>query len=199
MPKSLEKCEEIRSRTKDMILRKATIYFAKNGFTGTKIRDLAEYIGIGQGSLYSYFESKEDLFLEILKNVNREDHIKQVKILAALPIPAKQKIHKLSCKVLQRLEEDDDFAGNIVLNTQMLLEEHAIYSSKKYQSELYKYTAKIIIQGQKEDSIVAGSPTKLANYYWGVVFLYALKKLTGTEYEMIDSNDLDRTLFTRKE
>ena len=195
MPKSAEQCEEIRKSTKEMILRKSMIYFAKNGFTGTKIRDLAEYIGIGQGSLYSYFKSKEELFLEILKNVNREDSIKQLKMLKLLPVPAKQKIHILSSKVLQRLEEDDDFAGTIVLNTQMLLEENAIYSSKEYQSELYKYTAKIIKQGQKEGSVVGGSPTKLANYYWGVVFLYALKKIAGTAYEMIDCNDLKRTLF----
>ena len=64
-----------------------------------------------------------------------------------------------------------------------------------YQSELYKYVAKIIKQGQKEKTVVTGSAMKLADYYWGVIYLYALKKLFTTKYEMISANDLARILL----
>ena len=36
---------------------------------------------------------------------------------------------------------------------------------------------------------------KLADYYWGVIYLYALKKLFTTKYEMISANDLARILL----
>ncbi len=201
MPKSAERCKEIREQTKEMILYKSMLYFARNGFAGTKISDLAKYIGIGQGTMYSYFESKEALFQEIYKMINREKDIKQLKLLSSFPISAKQKIHKLTNIILENLEKDDDFAGIIVLNTQMLLEQDTDYSSTgtTYQSELYEYTAKIIEQGQKEGSVVTGTPLKLADYYWGVVYLYALKKLFTTKYEMISSEDLERTLLNGKE
>lgn len=200
MPKSAERCEEIRIQTREMILQKSMLYFARNGFAGTKISDLANYIGIGQGTMYSYFESKEDLFQEIFKLVNYESDIKQLKLLSSLPIPPKKKIHELTKTILQRLEEDSNYAGSIVLNTQMLLEQDVSYSSSDttYQSELYKYTANIIMQGQKEGSVVAGNPLKLADYYWGVVYLYALRKLFTTKYEMISSADLERTLLSGK-
>lgn len=197
MPKSPERCKEIRKEMRTKILHESMLYFARNGFTGTKISDLSKHIGIGQGTIYVYFESKEDLFQEIHKMINREKDIKQLKLLASLPIPAKQKIHRLTKSVLQQLEADDSFAGMIALNTQLLLEQDEDYSANgtTYQSELYKYTAKIIEQGQKEGSVVSGAPLKLADYYWGVVYLYALKKLFTTKYEMINSEDLERTVL----
>lgn len=201
MPKSAKRCEEIREQTKEMILNKSMLYFARNGFAGTKINDLAKYIGIGQGTMYSYFESKEALFQEIYGMINYEEDIKQLKFLSSLPIPVKQKIHELTKTVLKRLEEDNDYAAVVVLNTQLLFEQDVDYSSTDttYQSELYKYTAKIISQGQKEGSVVAGTPLKLADYYWGVLYLYALRKLFTTKYEMITSEDLERTLLSGKE
>lgn len=197
MPKSPKQCEEIRTEMRNKILKKSIFYFARNGFSGTKISDLAKYIGIGQGTIYIYFESKDNLFQEIYKIINRDEDIKRIKLLASLPIQAKHKIHKLTKNVLHELEEDDNFAGMIALNTQMLLEqdENSSAYGTTYQSELYKYMAKIIKQGQKEDSIVSGNPLKLADYYWGVVYLYALKKLFTTKYEMINEEDLERTLL----
>jgi AcrR family transcriptional regulator len=197
MPKSPERCEEIREEMRKKIINKSILYFAKNGFSGTKMSDLSKHIGIGQGTIYIYFESKEVLFKEIHKRINREKDIKQLKLLSKLPIPAKQKIHKLTTTVMQQLQKDDEFAAMIALNTQMLLEQDEACSADEttYQSELYKYMAKIIEQGQKEDSVVLGNSLKLADYYWGVVYLYALKKLFTTKYEMISSQDLERTIL----
>lgn len=197
MPKSPERCEEIRDEMRNKIINKSILYFAKNGFAGTKISNLSKHIGIGQGTIYLYFESKEMLFQEIHKRINREKDISQLKLLSKLPIPARQKIHKLTTTVIQQLQKDEEFAAVIALNTQMLLEQDEAYSADEttYQSELYKYMAKIIEQGQKEDSVISGNPLKLADYYWGVVYLYALKKLFTTKYEMISSQDLERTIL----
>jgi len=197
MPKSAQRCQEIREQTKETILQKSILYFAKNGFTGTKVSDLAKHIGIGQGSLYTYFESKEALFQEICEKVNREDITEQIKELSSLPLSAKQKIIILSNILLQQLNDDDEFAGVVALNTQMLFEQDSSNSSNRttYQSEVYRYTAKIIEQGQREASVVPGTPLKLADYFWGVVYLYALKKLFTTKYEMITPEDLQRTVL----
>lgn len=197
MPKSAERCKEIRNEMRNKILHDSVQYFARYGFSGTKISDLSKYIGIGQGTIYVYFESKEELFQEIQKMINREKDINQLKLLSSLPMSAKQKIHKMTEAVLKQFEEDDSFAGMIALNTQMVLEQDESFSADgtTYQLELYKYTAKIIEQGQKEGSVVEGNSMKLADYYWGVVYLYSLKKLFTARYEMIDAGDLERTLL----
>lgn len=196
MPKSQERCQEIREETRSKILKDSMLYFAKNGFAGTKISDLAKHIGIGQGTLYIYFKSKEELFHEIFALTNSSKDIKELKILMNLPISAKKKIQKLSNSIMTKLIRDDDYAAKVALNTQMMFEQKDFVSAETtYQSELYQITEKIIKQGQKEGSIVDGLPVKLADYYWGVVYLYALKKLFTTKYEMISDKDLARVLL----
>lgn len=197
MPKSKERCQEIREEMRNTILQKSLLYFARNGFAGTKISDLSKNIGIGQGTIYVYFESKEELFQEIIKIADSNEMLKKMKLLVSMPISAKKKLRMLSETVLNRLEEDENFAAMIALNTQMLLEKNGTYSSEEttYQTELYNYTAKIIDQGQKEKSMVDGSSIKLADYYWGVVYLYSLKRLFTSEYEMISMYDLERTVL----
>lgn len=197
MPKSKEQCKEMREEMRSRILHGSMLFFARNGFSGTKISDLAKHIGIGQGTIYVYFESKEELFSEIQKMVNYDADIRQMKFLSAMPISAEKKIHRLTNVVLRRLKEDESFAGMIALNTQMLLEQNAdcAAGSTTYQTELYKYTARIIEQGQKEGRAVEGDSMMLADYYWGVVYLYSLKKLFTTQYEMIGAADLERTVL----
>ena len=197
MPKSKERCKEIREEMRNTILQKSLLYFAKNGFAGTKIGDLSKNIGIAQGTIYIYFESKEDLFQENLKIADSKEMLKKMKMLSVMPISAKSKLRILSETVLNRLEEDETFAAMIALNTQMLLEKNESYASGEttYQTKLYDYTTKIIKQGQKEKSMVDGSSMKLADYYWGVVYLYSLKRLFTTQYEMITVEDLERTVL----
>lgn len=196
MPKSKERCQEIREQMRETILQKSLLYFARNGFAGTKISDLSRNIGIGQGTIYVYFESKEELFREILKIADGSQTVKQMKLLVKMPVSAKKKLRMLSETIMKRLETDENFAAMIALNTQMLLEKNKEYSSEDttYQTQLYQYTAKIIEQGQKEKSMVDGSSMKLADYYWGVVYLYSLKRLFTTEYEIISVEDLERTI-----
>lgn len=196
MPKSPERCQEIRKEMRTKILHQSMLYFAKNGFSGTKISDLSKHIGIAQGTLYVYFESKEDLFHEIFSIINNTQEIKELKYLVHLPITAKRKIHLLSKSIMNKLEQDESYAAKIALNTQVMFEQNHFSSyDTTYQSDIYKYVAQIIEQGQKEQSVVAGSSMKLADYYWGVVYLYALKKLFTTKYEMITVKDIERVLL----
>ena len=187
MPKSAERCAELRDEMRARILRESLRYFARNGFAGTRIADLARGIGIAQGTIYRYFDSKEDLFAAL----------RELKLLARLPLTAKAKIRRLSSTVLARLADDELFAASVVLNTQLMLEDEPDAEGRPtpYRSELYAHTARIVEQGQREGSVVAGDPLKLADYYWGVAYLYALKRLFTAGYAMIDAADLDRTLL----
>ena len=197
MPKSKERCQEIREEMRNTILRKSLLYFAKNGFAGTKISDLSRHIGISQGTIYIYFESKEELYREILRIADYDRELKQLKLLLHLPLSAKTKLDRLSERVMERLRTDEMFAAKIALNVQMLLKQSKNFAlvDTSYQTELYSCTAKIIEQGQKEGTMVSGSSMKLADYYWGVVYLYALKSLFTTQYEIITADDLERTVM----
>src|ERR1700723_4374381 len=60
-PKSLRKGPGRRRQ----IIAAASELFARNGFEGTSIRDIAAASGVLSGSLYYHFPSKEDLLLTV--------------------------------------------------------------------------------------------------------------------------------------
>ena len=197
MPKSKKQCQEIRDTMRATILQKSLLYFARNGFSGTKISDLARNIGIGQGTIYVYFESKEDLYKEIFAIANYEEELKKMEFLIKLPIPAKEKMKQLSKTIIRQLKEDETFASKIVLNTQLILEQSNKASSidTSYQTKLYELTEKIIKQGQKEKVVVDTSSMKLTDYYWSIVYTYALKRLFTSDFEFITAEDLNRSVL----
>ncbi len=191
MPKSQERCQEIREETRNLIIRKSVLYFAKNGFDGTKISDLSRHIGIAQGTIYIYFKSKEELYSEIFSISDKIAKNDKLTTLVKLPLPADTKIRKLSDYLIKNLKEDEMFSAGIALYTQRLLEGEADQS-------FYKTTEKIIKQGQKEGCVVSGNPRKLSELYWGVVYLYAVKNMYQTDFAMINSDDLSRVLLGDK-
>ncbi len=191
MPKSQERCQEIREETRNLIIRKSVLYFAKNGFDGTKISDLSRHIGIAQGTIYIYFKSKEELYSEIFSISDKIAKNDKLTTLVKLPLPADTKIRKLSDYLIKNLKEDEMFSAGIALYTQRLLEGEADQS-------FYKTTEKIIKQGQKEGCVVSGNSRKLSELYWGVVYLYAVKNMYQTDFAMINSDDLSRVLLGDK-
>lgn len=191
MPKSQERCQEIREETRNLIIRKSVLYFAKNGFDGTKISDLSRLIGIAQGTIYIYFKSKEELYSEIFSISDKIAKNDKLTTLVKLPLPAETKIRKMSDYLINNLKEDEMFSAGISLYTQRLLEGKADHS-------FYKATEKIIKQGQKEGSVVSGNSRKLSELYWGVVYLYAVKNMYQTDFAMINSDDLSRLLLGDK-
>jgi AcrR family transcriptional regulator len=191
MPKSQERCQEIREETRNLIIRKSVLYFAKNGFDGTKISDLSRHIGIAQGTIYIYFKSKEELYSEIFSISDKIAKNDKLTTLVKLPLPADTKIRKLSDYLIKNLKEDEMFSAGIALYTQRLLEGEADQS-------FYKTTEKIIKQGQKEGCVVSGNSRKLSELYWGVVYLYAVKNMYQTDFAMINSDDLSRLLLGDK-
>ena len=57
---------------KEMILKAATLFFAEKGYRDCSMAELAQAVGVAQGTIFYHYKTKEDLFLEILKKF-RED------------------------------------------------------------------------------------------------------------------------------
>lgn len=55
--------EDLQSRRRAEILRVSTSVFAENGFAATDVQVIADRVGVGKGTVYRYFPSKEELFL----------------------------------------------------------------------------------------------------------------------------------------
>ncbi len=54
---------DLAAARREQILAAATTHFARRGYQGTDLQELADELGVGKGTLYRHFGSKEGLFL----------------------------------------------------------------------------------------------------------------------------------------
>src|SRR5216683_3308977 len=64
--------ETARGTTKrERILRAATDVFARNGYFNAKVSEIAKAAGVADGTIYLYFDGKEDLLITIFREHTR--------------------------------------------------------------------------------------------------------------------------------
>ncbi len=63
---------DLESRRRAEILAAAAPIFANAGFANTDVQEIADHIGVGKGTIYRYFPTKESLFLATVERGLRE-------------------------------------------------------------------------------------------------------------------------------
>lgn len=58
----------LRKQREEEILRAAARLFAEKGYAPTDLQELAQRLGVGKGTVYRYFPTKQDLFLATVKH-----------------------------------------------------------------------------------------------------------------------------------
>ena len=63
----------MQRQTRQRLLDSAQEIFARHGFVGASVDEIAEHAGYSKGAVYSNFKGKEALFLELLQNRMSEE------------------------------------------------------------------------------------------------------------------------------
>ena len=69
--------EQSRANTRERLLAAARSAFARSGFHGASVEEIASEAGFSTGAFYSNFEGKEDLFLVLMER-EIEEHAQEI-------------------------------------------------------------------------------------------------------------------------
>jgi AcrR family transcriptional regulator len=69
--------EQSRAKTRERLLVAARSVFARGGFHGASVEEIASEAGYSTGALYSNFEGKEDLFVALMER-EIEEHAQEI-------------------------------------------------------------------------------------------------------------------------
>jgi AcrR family transcriptional regulator len=69
--RSIEKGFSVESNRRDTLLKIGERLFAQHGYRDVSIRDITSSVGLGMGSFYTYFPSKEDFYSHILDGIEQ--------------------------------------------------------------------------------------------------------------------------------
>ena len=64
--------ERRRQQTRDVLIAAATEVFARRGFEGAPLEEIAETAGFTRGAIYKHFDNKEELFLAVVDVLNEQ-------------------------------------------------------------------------------------------------------------------------------
>lgn len=59
--------------TAQRIQQVALAHFAQHGYSGASLAQIAEEVGIKKPSIYAHYKGKDDLFLQVIENVFRDE------------------------------------------------------------------------------------------------------------------------------
>ncbi|MCZ6782607.1 MAG: TetR/AcrR family transcriptional regulator [Proteobacteria bacterium] len=112
--------------SREKILEVAEALFARSGFAGVGLRELADRSGLGKSSLFHHFRSKGHLYLEVLRTVLERIQERLAPVIRSQSGPAEKlpawvealidalAEHPNSARLLLRaLFEDDDFPEDL--------------------------------------------------------------------------------------
>jgi len=157
-----------RGDKRDAILRAAIRTFARSGFFGAQVADVARAAGVAAGTVYLYFRSKDDLLVSIFEQVMGEAIAEGRAALAGIADPL-ERLRRIAHLHLDRLSRDRDLA--IVF--QVELRQTTKFMERFSNTLLRDYLGilrDVIAQGQAAGVVRPGiNPTLAAKMLFGAL------------------------------
>lgn len=148
--------EEKKRQKRQRILDAAVQIFARKGFHETRISDVAEEAKIGHGTVYLYFETKEEILVTIYDEV-LGDALRAVKEVAETGKNAMAKLTLFAGAIVKLVAENRALSELLMLETPIrskILDSESAGQMSAYVHELVK-------QGVKEGIFRADFPTDI--------------------------------------
>lgn len=150
------------------ILEAAVKVFARRGYFGARVAEIAKRAGVADGTIYLYFRNKEDILVSLFDEVMAE-HIARARVETRTARGAEAKLRVIAQHHLALFSDNADLA--VVF--QVELRQSTKFMERFTASWLQDYFAllgEVMAEGQREGALRADLPLKLATKaFFGVL------------------------------
>lgn len=157
-----------RADKREAILRAAITVFARRGFFNAQVADVAREANVAAGTVYLYFQNKDDLLVSIFHKTMREALLEGRAAIEDVMDPV-DRLQRIARVHLERVGRDRDLA----IVTQVELRQSTKFLEQFSSSELREYLGVIrdlIADGQRRGLFRAQvSPTLAAKVLFGAL------------------------------
>ncbi len=177
--RSIKPMKKLRSsHKKKIVYDTAAKLFAKKGYSGTSIREIAEALDLQKSSLYHYFKSKEDLLFKIMDD-SMTVALQKIDGLYQSEVPPLEKLREFMHFYASFYAGDRDrliLLVNEVDQLSSVYRERLIYKERHYVEVL-----KGILSELQQQGFMKPIPTAVASFaFFGMVhFTYKWYRQDG--------------------
>ena len=153
-----------RIKKKDLIIESAVSIFSQHGYNNTKLEQITKSLDLTDKSIYYYFNSKGDLFLEVILSIQ----LKLDKLI--------ESINQMDATHLDKIKTYTNKAMTIngltlLMQIPKSLSEFAKYDHIKLnEAKQYQTWTNWFQQGQSDGSMIHGDPDEHRNFLFGSLF-----------------------------
>lgn len=152
---------------KDEIMKASAILFSRKSYHDVTMDEIAEEVGVAKGTLYLYFESKENLYLEIMEHTFEAIESRLEKEIAK-DDPAPRKLKKILTLIFNFYLQNLDVLRILTRDETRLVSEHYKFTAlwRNRRINLYK---KVLEKGIKEGSFRPANTELMSLVIFGLV------------------------------
>jgi AcrR family transcriptional regulator len=99
---------ERQERTREQLLEAAARVFARHGFNGASVPQIAEAAGVSTGAIYSNFSGKEELFLAMMERVAIQGADRRASVIAEGDEPRDRLLARMARDWVDTVDHDPD-------------------------------------------------------------------------------------------
>jgi AcrR family transcriptional regulator len=173
---------------REAILDATDDFLAGQGYKKMTIDNLAQQVGIGKGSVYLHFSSKEEIALSHIDRII-ERLTKELKIIAEKKISSEEKLRRMLLKrVLHRFDSVQHYTQNLndllsAVRPKLLLRRRIYFEAEA------RIFAKVIEEGQKSKTFVDGNTVETAETF--LLATNSLLPFSLTTQELGERDDIE--------
>ena len=152
---------------RERILRAAMELFGELDFHRVLMEDVAARAGVGKGTLYRYFETKEDLFVAVLSFAVDVTTERLRAKLERLDDPVEQL--RFACKQALRFFRENDHLFRVLQHRKALGSEEARAELGEKRRGLRHFAEHIIIEGRESGAFDVEDAGFASTILWGMI------------------------------
>lgn len=177
-PRTTEQNQQIKNERRAQILNAALRVFARKGFSGTKMSDIAAEAGLSYGLTYHYFNSKDEIFTELVKYATEASSTLPLRAGEVVGSPL-DKIRWMTERIIESIKGESPYYFLIMIQTltsDAVPAEARELASQKALLPLQNMVP-LIAMGQESGEITKDDPYALAMAYFSLLQGLALIRI----------------------
>jgi len=119
--------------------------FTRKGFHGTTVREIAKEAGVSMGKLYIYYDTKEDIFIDLVHDQGKKmEAIRQRELIPLMESLDPDSLKKLAMAIGRVVRENLDYWRLMYIDVVEFRHKHFIHSFREIAGGLRMYANAVI-------------------------------------------------------
>ncbi len=179
-----------RVGTKAKIIKESKALFSEYGYKGTSVRKIASKVGIRESALYNHFKNKEEIFLEVAREIFSSPFSFSSDDIKENAIKGKLFLHKFAMQYkLLTFDKNNESMFRILLIE--LLQNKEL--REQFMSDFHDKNIKILSEGffiMMQNSLIRSNDPMIISYEFLSTLFYIRLQVTLLRFDSLSTNNL---------